>query len=108
MDMMGQNIKKKRLEMGMTQAELAEKAGLSNVHISHLETGSSTVSLESLVNICKALETTPDYILLGQYSITSERVASMIQSKDLTQDELGFVVEFVELLSKRKINRIPL
>jgi len=101
----GNNIKSRRLELGYTQAELAEKSGVSNVHISHIETGAVAMSLDSLVDICHALETTPDYVLLGQYNLPTERVAAFIDKKDLTQDELRFLIEASELLEKSKINR---
>ena len=51
----------------ITQAELAEMVHLSVVHISHFETGASMPSLPTLLDICNALEATPNDILLGQY-----------------------------------------
>lgn len=63
----GKNIQRIRQAQKITQAELAEMIHLSVVHISHIETGSSMPSLPTLLDICNALETTPNDILLGQY-----------------------------------------
>lgn len=63
----GQNVKKIREEMHLTQAQLAELVNLSNNHISHIERGTGKMSLKTLLAICKALETTPNDILLGEY-----------------------------------------
>lgn len=45
----GKNIRKYRKQAGMTQDELAEKAGLSTNYIGSMERGEKTPSLESLV-----------------------------------------------------------
>ncbi|MCD7826658.1 MAG: helix-turn-helix domain-containing protein [Clostridiaceae bacterium] len=63
----GKNIKKRREEMGMTQAELAEKANISVVHVSHIENGKVKMSLDTLLAMCHALDNTPNDILLGEY-----------------------------------------
>ena len=63
----GRNIQRIRQVQNITQAELAEMVHLSVVHISHIETGASMPSLPTLLDICNALEATPNDILLGQY-----------------------------------------
>ena len=59
----GRNIRDERKKANMTQEALAEKAGLSVNHISHIEIGASPLSLPALVSICEALDTTADRIL---------------------------------------------
>lgn len=63
----GRNIQRIRQVQNITQAELAEMVHLSVIHISHIETGASMPSLPTLLDICNALEATPNDILLGQY-----------------------------------------
>ena len=103
----GTNIKKIRLQKGFTQAQLAEMADISTVHMSHIETGSVAISLDSLVNISNSLGTTPDYILLGEYNIPAERTAVLLteKTKQFTSDENRLLLEFVGLLDEMKINR---
>ena len=103
----GENVKKMRLKRGMTQAQLAEKAEISTVHMSHIETGAVAMSLDSLINICNGLETTPDSILLGEFNLHTNRMSALINqySDNLSSDENRLIVEFAKLLSDMKINR---
>ena len=60
----GQRIKSARLEKGYSQAELGERVGCSNNHMSHIEVGQTKVSLTMLLKISSALEKDLDYFLL--------------------------------------------
>lgn len=59
----GEHIKEARQTAGLTQADLAERLGVSRVHIANYERGSKWPNVKMLVRICKALETSPDKIL---------------------------------------------
>ena len=57
----GQLIKRLRTELGMTQKQLAEKAGTSQPAIARLESGAyENLSLSSLRKIGKALGAKPE------------------------------------------------
>jgi len=103
----GKNIQNLRNERGYTQRVLAEKADISTVHISHIETGIAKMSLECLIAIADALHTTPDYLLFGTYTITDERAAQQVaeRMKGLTKDEIAYVFDTIDLLHNKKINR---
>ena len=62
---MGKRIKLRRNELKIKQAELAETLGISNNHMSSIETGKERPSMEVFINICEELKVTPDYLLLG-------------------------------------------
>ena len=49
---LGARIKTLRTNKNMTQEQLADKTNLSTVHISHVETGHTKPSLETVINIC--------------------------------------------------------
>ena len=53
-----------RKKIGLTQAELAEKAGLSDRTYADIERGASNMRIETLLNICAALKITPNDILI--------------------------------------------
>ena len=57
---MGTRMKRRRKELKMSQAELAEKVNVSNNHISSIETGKQIPSLTTFVKICEQLDTTPE------------------------------------------------
>lgn len=103
----GENVKKIRIQNKMTQAQLAEKADISTVHMSHIETGSVAMSLDSLLNICNALKTTPDELLWGEYDVTNEKLKSVMDDygKNMTSDENKLLVEIAKLIRDMKINR---
>ncbi len=61
---LGQRLKKRRRELGLTQEQLAECCDVSSTYISHIETGIAKVSLEVLYRVSVALQVTPDYFLL--------------------------------------------
>ena len=66
-----------RKRAGMTQAELAEKAGLSDRTYADIERGNVNMRIETLLRICDALHVTPDAILTDENS-----------SFHVTQDEI--------------------
>lgn len=99
----GQNVKKIREEMHLTQAQLAELVNLSNNHISHIECGTGKMSLKTLLAICKALETTPNDILLGEYlypNLTDKLFDN--PSNRLSFDDKVLLQQIYQLLGNRK------
>ena len=52
-----------RKRMGMTQAEVAEAAGLSERTYADIERGTVNMRTETLLRICKVLHITPDEVL---------------------------------------------
>lgn len=55
-NILGKNIRARRTLLGMSQAMLAEKADISNLHINEIERGLSWVSSGTLENISDALK----------------------------------------------------
>lgn len=52
-----------RKRMGMTQAEVAEAAGLFDRTYADIERGSVNMRIETILRICEVLHITPDEIL---------------------------------------------
>jgi len=52
----GSYIRKKRLEQGMSQNQLALKLGMIQAHISRIEEGKMNITLATLMRICKVLK----------------------------------------------------
>lgn len=61
----GKRIKETREINNLTQEELAERADLSKVFIAYIEIGKRKPSLESIVKISQALDTSIDNILIS-------------------------------------------
>jgi len=98
----GKRVKKIRLEKGVTQEQLAEAAGVGVTHISHLETGSGTVSLKVFLAIVNYLDCSADEILCKE--ITSARpivnnwLAEMVV--DCSKTEIKIIADTVEALKQ--------
>lgn len=59
---MGERIKARRCELGLSQEELAKRAGLSRIEISNLERGATRFARwQTLLKLSKALEVSPNY-----------------------------------------------
>lgn len=56
-------LKELRLSCGLSQVELAKLINTTNDSIYSWEKGRSQPSVESLRNLCKALDTSADYLL---------------------------------------------
>lgn len=59
----GKRIKLIRTEQKLSQFALAEKIGKSPTYISHIENGTKSASLETMVTIANALKVTTDILL---------------------------------------------
>lgn len=59
----GQRIKQKRMEKGLTQEKLAELVGIGPSHMSHLESGKTVASMDVFIALCNVLECSADELL---------------------------------------------
>ena len=92
--LIGLNIKNCRKRKKLTQAQLAEKINLSTNHISHIESGSSKMSLDTLIDVCNALEVSPNEILWGTYNLPTVSDNTKSDSKNIyytSQDKDSFM-----------------
>jgi transcriptional regulator with XRE-family HTH domain len=62
-DSFGQRLKNVLTERGMMQKELAEKIGVHEMAISRYVHGGRIISVPILIDICKALNVSADYLL---------------------------------------------
>ena len=98
---LGRRIAKRRKEKKIRQYKLAGDIGVDPTHLSSIEAGRATPSLEVLVKICDLLEVTPDYLLEG--TMHSNNVPKQIEEHlRLCKDEdVELVAEIVRLLTDR-------
>ena len=70
-----------RKRAGLTQAELAEKAGLADRTYADIERGNVNMRIETLLKICDAMHITPDAILTEEntsFQIKQEEIAKKL------------------------------
>ena len=64
----GERIRGRRGELGWTQDQLAQKAGLSKSFLSDLENGKRSVGANNLLDIARALGVSLDFLMTGTAS----------------------------------------
>lgn len=98
----GQRIAKRRNQAGLKQNLLAEMIGISNNYLSSIERGKEKPSLEILINICIALQVTPDYLLMG--NMYSNNVPQNIVDglRLCTEDDLLLISAIMQYMVERR------
>ncbi len=110
----GQRVKWLRKQAGLTQAELAESAGVSPGLVAQVEQGKILPSLKTVAAIAEVLGTTPCYLISEQEDVDSVIAALpptvrslLLEPKvqailfhvvPLKEDQLDFVLDFLCLL----------
>lgn len=61
----GARIRSRRLEMGLTQAQLGRLAGVSGSFVGHLERAEKIPSVETLMRLCIGMDMSMDYLVMG-------------------------------------------
>ena len=79
----GKRIKIARIQMDLTQETLSEIVGISPTHMSNIETGTTKVSLTTIVTIANALQVTVDDLLCD----------NVIRSKVQFQKDVAVLLE---------------
>lgn len=74
----GQRIKKFRKIKNLSQEQLAEKIDISTTLMSHIETGTTKLSLQVLTDIAQTLEITTDDLLFEEKKISNKELVKHI------------------------------
>lgn len=94
-EIIAENIRKERRRLGITQAELAERADVSLDTIKSVENGRRAMSLDTYLNIVHALESSPMVLMSQQHPEKHiERFAFMMNRCD--EREIEFALHMIE------------
>ena len=66
----GATIKQRREELGISQEELADRAGLHRTYVSDIERGARNVALANIVSLAAALDLKPSTLLKSLDSVS--------------------------------------
>jgi len=93
-----EDVKKLRKKVGLTQTELAKKAGVSQSLIARIERGSVDPRLSTLQKILSAMQEA------NEESLTAKDI---MFSPVITIDSEALVIEATELMRKNDISQLP-
>lgn len=81
----GKRIREARMALGLTQEQLAEKAGISSNYVSIMERGIRSATLDIFVPVCNALGVSADQLLQdvvdGAVLSSSNELADILRGK---------------------------
>jgi len=75
----GQRIRKYRKQQNLSQEQLAEKIGISTTHMSHIETGSTKLSLPVLVDLAMILRVKTDCLLFSESCSSNAETIKLLE-----------------------------
>lgn len=92
MDSPGQRIKRRRIELGFQQGELARMVGMSQSALSEVESGESKLpSADKLIKLSKVLMVTQEWIVTGVDGdlevLSKEEEKAFAKLRKLTPDQ---------------------
>ena len=90
----GERVREQRVAEKLTQEKLAEKAGISFAFVGHIERGTRKCSVDTLVKLARALNTTPNYLLRDSLELDLLPRDQKISRKD--QKVLGELYQILQ------------
>lgn len=100
----GKRIAKRRKELKLTQAKVAERANIGEKYMSSIERAYSIPSTEVVMRLAAALETTPDEFLVGTARHEDggwRNVAELLRNMD--EKQLSLAQSFLTWLTEQEL-----
>ena len=101
-NIIGERLKKARIENNLTPEKLAEKLDVSIAFLSRIERGSSHISLKRLSQICDILGITEGSILNGSSNNSNTYLASEFDDilKNTTPEKQKLIYKIAKIINE--------
>jgi transcriptional regulator with XRE-family HTH domain len=98
----GERLKKARIDSNLTQEKLAEKLDVSIAFLSRIERGSSHISLKRLSQICDILGITEGSILNGSSNNSNTYLSSEFDNilKNTTPEKQKLIYKIAKVINE--------
>ena len=99
----GKRIAHRRKELGLRQVQVCERAGINDKYLSRIERATSIPSLEVVIKLALALDTTPDEFLTGTIRYKEDEwrdIAELLRT--MSPKQLDLAKSFLSWLSEQK------
>ena len=95
-------IRQKRKSLGLKQSELAEMVGISEKHLSKIETGRNYPALDNFFRIAEILQLTfsdfgADSLEVHNYSYSKNRLKMIINTA--TEEQVNIYLDMIEVIN---------
>lgn len=100
----GKRIARRRKELGLKQSEVEEKADLGYKYLSNIERSISIPSVEVIMRLAVALDTTPDEFLIGTLSHDNQEWKNISEMlRPMNAKRLSLAKSFLTWLSNQSL-----
>lgn len=100
----GRRIAKRRKELGLRQSQVCERAGINDKYLSCIERATSIPSLDVVMKLALALETTPDTFLVGSVRHEDDAWRDVAENmRGMSGRQLELAKSFLQWLSEQEI-----
>jgi transcriptional regulator with XRE-family HTH domain len=103
---LGRRIREQRELQNLNQEQFAEIIGISNVHLSEIERGRKSPSMEAFIRSVNALDTPADYLLRYEVKTAPAVILNNIteKMKDLPPEQIEFISDLFNVTMKNFAN----
>ena len=101
----GEKLLSVRRKKGMTQGEVAEKAGLSDRAYADIERGTANMRVETALKICKALNVTPNDILIDEEIPMQSGTDLLVKLNSCSENERKTAIKLINVFMNYINNR---
>ena len=100
----GKRITKIRNELDMTKEQFARHIGITPQYLGTLESGENCFSIEKLIQFCKKVNISTDYLLLGKISFSDNYIKELLKeyTEEQVESELVTIRALVKLVKTRQ------
>ena len=102
---LGENIRTARKSKNLTIETLSELVGISESFLGTVERGESSISIETLINLCQTLNVSADYLVLdgkdNKPSPSDAKDTLFTMLRNASDAELNFLIDYVKLYHGR-------
>ena len=100
----GRRIARRRKELGLRQTQVCERAGINDKYLSCIERAASIPSLEVVMKLALALDTTPDEFLTGSIRYEEDKWRDVAElMRKMNSKQLDLAKSFLLWLSEQKL-----
>ena len=100
----GKRFARRRKELGLKQSEVEEKADLGYKYLSNIERSISIPSVEVIMRLAVALDTTPDEFLIGTLSHDNQEWKNISEMlRPMNAKQLSLAKSFLTWLSNQSL-----